>query len=237
MVGRGFRRHPGKGDCLVLDFGGNVLRHGPVDAIRLVDPNSVTGEAPAKQCPQCDALIHAAYAVCPECGHVFPPRQQVKHTAIASDEDVMTDGEGSHRQDLTVSEVSYHVHFKRGDPLALPTMRVEYQCGFAKWVREWLCFDHPPGGYARRKAEQWWRARSNDPVPGSVEEAVDLAEAGALAEPSRITVEQKPGDQWERIVAYQLGPKPPRLESDDDLPDVPETVGAAYGIPDDEIPF
>ena len=31
MVGRGFRLAPGKADCLVLDFGGNVMRHGPVD--------------------------------------------------------------------------------------------------------------------------------------------------------------------------------------------------------------
>ncbi len=30
MVGRGFRLHPGKQNCLVLDFGGNVLRHGPI---------------------------------------------------------------------------------------------------------------------------------------------------------------------------------------------------------------
>ena len=30
MVGRGFRLCEGKTDCLVLDFGGNVLRHGPV---------------------------------------------------------------------------------------------------------------------------------------------------------------------------------------------------------------
>ncbi|RME98662.1 MAG: DEAD/DEAH box helicase [Alphaproteobacteria bacterium] len=75
MVGRGFRLAPGKTECLVLDFGGNVLRHGPVDAIRLADTNGAPGEAPAKQCPECDALIHAAYAICPECGHVFPPRQ------------------------------------------------------------------------------------------------------------------------------------------------------------------
>ena len=32
MVGRGFRLHLGKHNCLVVDFGGNVLRHGPVDA-------------------------------------------------------------------------------------------------------------------------------------------------------------------------------------------------------------
>ncbi len=35
MVGRGFRLHPDKQDCLILDFGGNVLRHGPVDQIKL----------------------------------------------------------------------------------------------------------------------------------------------------------------------------------------------------------
>ena len=39
MVGRGFRLHPGKENCLVLDFGGNVLRHGPVDAIRIQTVN------------------------------------------------------------------------------------------------------------------------------------------------------------------------------------------------------
>ena len=52
MVGRGFRPHDGKDSCLVLDFGGNVLRHGPVDAIRIHRVNHRgNGEAPAKQCP------------------------------------------------------------------------------------------------------------------------------------------------------------------------------------------
>ncbi|MFO8012102.1 MAG: DEAD/DEAH box helicase, partial [Phycisphaerae bacterium] len=35
MVGRGFRLHPTKENCLVLDFGGNILRHGPVDALEI----------------------------------------------------------------------------------------------------------------------------------------------------------------------------------------------------------
>ncbi|MBK9187351.1 MAG: DEAD/DEAH box helicase [Phycisphaerales bacterium] len=55
MVGRGFRLHPGKADCLVLDFGGNVLRHGPVDAVRVKEPGAGEGEAPAKECPRCHA--------------------------------------------------------------------------------------------------------------------------------------------------------------------------------------
>ena len=58
MVGRGFRLHAGKADCLVLDFGGNALRHGPVDQIRMRDGGggSTNGaEAPAKECPECHA--------------------------------------------------------------------------------------------------------------------------------------------------------------------------------------
>jgi DNA repair protein RadD len=36
MVGRGTRLAPGKENCLVLDFAGNVRRHGPIDRIRPV---------------------------------------------------------------------------------------------------------------------------------------------------------------------------------------------------------
>jgi len=240
MVGRGFRLAEGKADCLVLDFGGNVMRHGPVDAIRLTDTNGPPGEAPAKQCPECDALIHAAYAVCPECGHVFPPRE-VKHQASASDAAVISGDEAPTRTEERVAETTYHVHYKRHNPMATPTMRVEYRVGFNRWVREWVCFEHPEGGYARRKAEQWWRARSNDSVPSTVEEAVEWANAGALAETRRVTTEMTPGDRWERIVAHELGDKPPRLEDPDNLPEVgPEFAAVAsdpFDIPDDEIPF
>ncbi len=33
ICGRGFRLFPGKDNCLILDFGGNIARHGPLDAI------------------------------------------------------------------------------------------------------------------------------------------------------------------------------------------------------------
>jgi DNA repair protein RadD len=60
MVGRSFRLHPGKTDALILDFGGNALRHGPVDALRVTDPVSKgKGEAPARECPDCHAVIAA----------------------------------------------------------------------------------------------------------------------------------------------------------------------------------
>jgi len=237
MVGRGFRLAPGKADCLVLDFGGNVLRHGPVDAIRLKAPGQGDGEAPAKECPECSALIHAAYAVCPECGHEFPDPESRKHEARASTEGILSDQTTS--EEHRVSETAWHIHFKRGDDKAPPTMRVEYRCGFNTYHREWVCFEHE--GFARRKAEQWWRARSREAVPESVEEAVELARAGALAPTLSITVERKAGEKYERVVAHRLGDVPPRLESEEGLPErVPAGAPGAPGgwdVPDEEIPF
>ncbi len=62
--------------------------------------------------------------------------------------------------------------------------------------------------------------------------------AGALAPTLHIIVEKKAGDQFERVVAHRLGDKPPRLDSDEGLPDrAPEPAGMTLGIPDDEIPF
>ncbi|HYD02463.1 MAG TPA: DEAD/DEAH box helicase family protein [Phycisphaerales bacterium] len=244
MVGRGFRLHPGKADCLVLDFGGNVLRHGPVDAVRVEQPASGRGEAPAKECPECRALIAAGYAVCPQCGHVFPEPVRQQHEASASSAAVLskqqppTPAEPA-RTEHRVMETTWHVHAKRGDDDAPLTLRVEYRVGFNRYVREWVCLEHPRGGFARRKAEAWWRARSLEPVPASVEEAVELANAGALAKTLAITVEQKPGERYEQVVAHALGQRPPRLDDVDAVPEYApaRAEGTTFGIPDEDIPF
>ena len=206
MVGRGFRLHPGKTDCLVLDFGGNVLRHGPVDAIRLADPESNgKGEAPAKECPQCHALIAAGYASCPECGYLFPPREREKHAATAGTEAILS-GQVT-RTEYEVTDVFYSVHTKRdATPDAPRTMRVDYRIAFNEYVSEWVCFEHQ--GFPRHKAEMWWQARSDEPVPNSAEKAAELANAGALAPTVAITVEHREGDRFDRVVAYRIGDKP-----------------------------
>jgi len=228
MCGRGFRLHPGKTDCLVLDFGGNVLRHGPVDAIRVTDPQSNgNGEAPAKECPECHAVIAAGYAACPECGHEFPPPERRKHEATASSEGILS-GQVT-RTEYEVNDVFYAVHEKRGAPPDAPrTMRVDYRISFTEYVSEWVCFEHE--GYARRKAEQWWQQRSNDPIPDSAERAVEVSEAGALAPTLAITVERREGERFDRVVAYRLGDKPERLESDGGAAEY------AYAG-DDDVPF
>jgi len=236
MVGRGFRLHPGKDNCLVLDFGGNALRHGPVDQLRVNDPGSKgTGEAPAKECPKCHEIIAAGYATCPACGHEFPPPERKKHDATAGSEGVLSDQ--IMRVERPVEGMTYSVHVKRDAPPEAPrTMRVDYRLGWQHYISEWVCFEHT--GYARQKAEQWWRRRSNDAVPGNSEEAVELAHAGALAKTLSITVEHKPGDKYARVVGHQLGPKPPRLESEEGLPEyVPFNQEDDMPFAGDDVPF
>ena len=230
MVGRGFRLHPDKTDCLVLDYGGNILRHGPVDDLQVKPPGEAGGEAPAKECPACQALVHAACATCPDCGHEFPPPEKEKHATKASNAGILS-GQATDT-DYDVSDVYYFVHAKRGADEGHPrTMRVEYRVGFDDYHSEWVCFEHT--GYARAKAEAWWRARSAEPVPDSAERAVELADAGALAETSVITVRSVAGEKYDRITDYQLGPIPPLLDGGDEHDEGP----GDYAWAGDNIPF
>jgi DNA repair protein RadD len=200
MVGRGFRIHPSKQNCLVLDFGGNVMRHGPVDAVKGVSKKSGDSEAPAKECPTCHSVIAAGYAICPDCGHAFPPREKNKHENTASDAGVLT-GQITIKT-YPVQEIAYSVHTKRGAPADAPrTLRVDYRVGLNHWQPEWVCLEH--SGFAGQKAEAWWSKRSDEPVPDRIEDACILASAGALREPSAITVKSVAGDDFDRIVGYE----------------------------------
>ncbi len=236
MVGRGTRLHPGKTDCLVLDFGGNVLRHGPVDAITVRDDPAASGVAPAKECPQCHALIHAAYQRCPECGHAFPPPERQRHDARADSSAILS----GQVEELThvVHDVHYSVHTRRGADEGTPqTMRVEYRVGWHEYVSEWVCPEHT--GYARGKFVRWWTERSTVPPPTTAAAAVHLAGDGALAEPRQITVRRIAGEPFDRVIACELGPKPdycPEPGWNDGQGEEPAAASVAVAD-DDEVPF
>ncbi len=211
MVGRGFRLHAGKQDCLVLDFGGNVLRHGPVDQINVKPVGGAGGEAPAKECPECQAVIAAGYAICPQCGYEFPPPERRKHEAKATEAGILS-GQVTTTK-YTVQDAFYSVHVKRGAAEGDPnTMRVDYKVGWHDHKSEWVCFEHT--GYARQKAVAWWRRRSPDPVPESADRAVELCQNGALATTQSITIRSVTGDKYERIIDYEIGPLPEALPTE-----------------------
>ena len=78
MVGRGLRtidpnEHPGviKTDCVVLDFGTSTLLHGSLEQDVDLDGKEFQGEAPTKDCPECQATVPLAVRECPLCGYVW----------------------------------------------------------------------------------------------------------------------------------------------------------------------
>ncbi|MBF0436488.1 MAG: DEAD/DEAH box helicase [Magnetococcales bacterium] len=178
IAGRGTRLAPGKVNCLVLDFAGNVARHGPIDLVKPPSKGKGDGEAPIKVCPICNTINHAAVRVCIQCGYKFPPPEtQIDTTATTKE--ILTNGKPEW---VSVYDVVYHRHEKEGKP---PSMRVEYVCGMNSH-REWVCFEHT--GYARQNAARWWsrRAPPGMPMPKTVEDA--LAQQDVLRMPSHVAV-------------------------------------------------
>ena len=166
MVGRGTRLAPGKDDCLVLDFAGNTARHGPIDTVDgdTGDKDGAPGEAPVKTCPECQTINHASVRVCVGCGHEFPPPEPKVASAASTHALLSTQIQPEWCE---VRAVDYRAHTKPGKPTSL---RVTYQCGLVSHS-EWVCLEH--SGYARQRAEGWWRRRTELPVPGTVAEALE----------------------------------------------------------------
>ena len=234
MCGRGFRLHETKTDCLVLDYGGNILRHGPVDAIQIKERNgNGSGSCPAKECPECNAVIHAAIGKCPDCGYEFPPPEQFRDSLenTASNEGVLS-GEIVDTE-YDVETVCYNVHTKRGaTEHDAKTLRIDYRVGFNDYHSEWVCPEH--SGWARKKFEKWWQERSNDPPPVTAEEAERYAEAGSLSVPQTIIVRKTGGERFERIIRYTLPPEMPPAVGE--LADERVEYVDPFEI-DDDVPF
>lgn len=148
MCGRGLRLADNKTDCLILDFGGNIERHGTLDNIIVpkTKGGSGDGKAPAKECPSCHSLLHAASSFCPDCGHEFPP-PEIKHSHKAYDGSIMT--EIYEPIYANVDNVTYSRHLKIGAP---DSVKITYQCGLSIFY-EWVCLDHE--GYAKSKAQSF----------------------------------------------------------------------------------
>ena len=231
MIGRGFRLYKDKRNCLILDYAGNILRHGPVDLISPGKSRRPAGEVQEEQkeertpalkvCGSCRLVVDAKCTECPECGAELAVDLPARHDTKAANAGVMSDETAEETHE--VHDVLFRVHRKRDSPDDAPrSMRVDYMISLDEWVSEWVCFEHK--GYARRKAEQWWAERSNDPIPSTAQQAVDLAEAGALALTKRITIARRAGSKYWQVVGHELGEKPPAVEQF-------ETTGT------DEIPF
>ena len=110
MAGRGLRVADGKSDCLVLDFAGNVERHGPITAIE--PPRKARkgdGESRTKTCPNCQELVGLSALTCPECGHQWPAPEKSDKPLVLRNDDIL----GIEPEEMAVTGWQWRKHTSR----------------------------------------------------------------------------------------------------------------------------
>lgn len=84
--GRGSRMHPGKKFFTIIDMGGNALNLGDWSDDRdwhsifhnPPKPKDKLQPPPVKDCPKCEAIVHASVRVCKYCNFIFPvPKPEI----------------------------------------------------------------------------------------------------------------------------------------------------------------
>lgn len=226
-----------KPNCLVLDFAGLVRKHGPVDMVEPKRPGKGEGEAPVKQCPECEELVHASLRVCSCCGFEFPPSEEPKHAASADIAPILSTAEAVWH-DVTGRNFAHHEAKQEGKP---PTVKVTYRLGM-RTQSEWLCPQHT--GYPKVKSDRFWREHGGAmPFPKSV--ADFLNRAGELA--ITAAIQMKPSGKYQEVVGWQAGAARPEagtmVAGNDNMP-AALAAGDDWQRPawlatdlEDEIPF
>jgi len=221
IVGRGLRTHPSKSDCLVLDFGSNIERHGSIDAIDYGKPKARKQNGSSETdrlCPNCDSFIPKKDHIC-ECGFEFPHREPNHQTRADLEAEILSTTDP---ETFTVAGATYSRHEKDGK---IPSLRVTYMLEEANMpfgLSEWVCLEH--SGFARSKAEDWWSLHSSTECPESIDEAIDLFNRQWVAIPRTVTARRE-GRFW-KVLDREI----------DELP-VGLTVEEYENQLNDEVPF
>ena len=172
-IGRGLRLHDDKKDCLVLDYGDNIMRHGPID---LPDDTQIK----LATCGKCENVFSRAVKCCPSCGWEIPPVQREMFAAEAEREKKMHEAKAhagmllNKPRWLEVSAVTLRLHRKAGKA---DSVRVEFHCGLTL-VKHWLTLDHD--GYGAVQARKWLHDRGL-PLYDSVADMLDRCESAQIA--------------------------------------------------------
>ena len=238
MLGRGLRKHESKTDCLILDYGDNAIRHGPIDQIVVHDKGKrgSVEVAPGKECPKCHDVIAVQCVICPTCEYEFPRDLTPNHSDRAGDAPVM-----SGEPEITVRQI-YGINYRENKKVKPDgpsvTLRVEYVVNefTNQRVNEFVCLNHTPGSFAHNRAVEWWKKRSNAPVPPTVMDALAVINKGALADTIAITIKQEPGKKYSEIIDHELGDIPFWEFVDETDEDFFETAPVA-GMRNEDIPF
>jgi len=211
MAGRGLRVSPDKENCLVLDFAGNINRHGPITAINPGKKKATGAPAPVKTCPSCDEIVQIGTMECPSCGHVWQPiPQEEPDLRLSKDAEIMVFGEVVNADDESKSEhwvlkVVFTIHKSKtsGKTMIKATYHSRSLIRFARRsdVTEYLNIhdDGLSGKISRKMLEQFYKGgghsmNEEQVINSPIESLVSWLNAN-ITSPSKI-IAQKENGYW-----------------------------------------
>jgi DNA repair protein RadD len=172
MLGRGTRKAPGKDNCLILDYAGNLERHTPLDEI------AEKQKSAARQ--KKDAEKEEKEAIEKE-----ERERKAKHKkSLFEKEEEIT---------LRVNRVTYKVVPSKKQ-MGKNLLQVIYVCQNGRYVSQWLCLEYPRRSWAYRQAAAWFIRRSRQ-VPETAMLGISVAQS---AKPPQSISVVKVG-QWDKI--------------------------------------
>ena len=194
MLGRGMRTHPGKRDCLVLDYGGNVERFGAVESAQPRRKGTDGRQRmPFKTCPVCHDHMPTGTRVCRCCGHTFE-RPDPKLYREASSAKVYQGFDFSVPTWIQTDDVIIARHRK---PMRPDSIKLTFLTEIGT-VNHWLTLDH--------SAQMQRFGRRYILKAGGEAQTVDeaMAEKDRWNTPSHVLVQRANGARYFRVLNFRF---------------------------------
>lgn len=184
----------GKEACMVLDFGANTKRLGPINDVLIPkDKTKGKGEAPTRLC-DCGVYIHASLRVCHHCGKKFEHDPESNLEGKASQEELIAKKRKEKvsidipKPDpikiwVDIDHVSYSV-LKSRTPAKPDKLKVTYHAGLVTY-HTYLCFENKAGSFPWQLARRYWRKHVVGTPFASLEPPVTVNEANSRVDQLR----------------------------------------------------
>lgn len=217
VVYRGTRTYENKKDFLLVDMGGNLMRHGglgsPTRETQKKKGEVITPKG--KVCPECESFIEPInLSECTECGYVFikdEPRK-INHETEAD-----TQSQAVHNPIVRyeVTDQFANIHTKRST--GSKSIAVTYMCPAAPYrsVKEFFAVHHE-SDFPRVKANQYLN-KLNHPYNGNMKEdslETVMLHFDNIPKLKAITVDTS--EKYVRVIGYELAEKK-ELELHDEI--------------------
>ncbi len=190
-----------KRDCVMMDFGGSYLLHGPPQHInwRRCDPTEAKKSPRGWTCPECSEMLPAEVRTCSECGHEKPAPKPAPSPQRAP----------AGRRISTVDAAAIPPRPCTG--LRLDTYRSRNGRVCLRWSYRVEGISHPICTHIPMDAEQmiqwagrvWIEHGGSEPIPRNPQQAV--MRAGELVRPVGVTVAKNEKGYWNVLACHFAG--------------------------------